>query len=109
MRRRCDRENCPANAGYGDHPTFLTGLDDRQVAYVVGISSTFGVRLPEEVHAAALVRPSWPHKRGQPKKPRPAPLYAAQAVLETLPEDRWQPITWREYGDVVLRKQVAAV
>jgi len=96
------------DAGYGDTPSFLQGLDDRHVAYVVGISSTFGVRLPEEVHAAALVRPS-PRRRGQPKKPRPAPLYAAQAVLEGLSADRWQALTWREYGDVVLRKQFTAV
>jgi SRSO17 transposase len=98
-----------ADAGYGDNPTFLQGLDDRPVAYVVGISSTFGVRLPEEVRAAALVLPSRPRGRGQPKKPRPAPLYEAKAVLKALAEDRWQPITWREHDDVVLRKQFAAV
>jgi SRSO17 transposase len=98
-----------ADAGYGDNPTFLQGLDDRHVAYVVGISSTFGVRLPEEAHAAALVLPSRPRGRGQPKKPRPAPLYEAKAVLEALAEDRWQSITWREHDDVVLRKQFVAV
>ena len=98
-----------ADAGYGDNPTFLQGLDDRQVAYVVGISSTFGGRLPAEVHAAALGLPSRPRGRGQPKKPRPAPLYEARAVLAALTEDRWQPITWREHDDVVLRKQFAAV
>jgi len=80
------------DAGYGDNPTFLMGLDDRQVAYVVGVSSTFGVRRPDEVRAAAL-----------------APLSSAKAVLDTLPEDRWQSITWREYDDVVLRKQFVAV
>jgi SRSO17 transposase len=98
-----------ADAGYGDNPTFLQGLDDRHVAYVVGISSTFGVRLPAEVRAAALVLPSRARGRGQPKKPRPAPLYEAKVVLEALPEDRWQPITWREHDDNVLRKQFAAV
>ena len=98
-----------ADAGYGDNPTFLKGLDDRQVAYVVGVSSTFGVRLPEEVHAAALRSPPPPRGRGQPQKPRPAPLYAAKAVLEALPEDRWQTITWRERDDVALRKQFVAV
>ena len=98
-----------ADAGYGDKPTFLQGLDDRQVAYVVGISSTFGVRLPAEVHAAALGLPSRPRGRGQPKKPRPAPLYEARAVLAALAEDRWQPSTWRAHDDVVLRKQFAAV
>ena len=98
-----------ADAGYGDNPTFLHGLDARHVAYVVGISSTFGVRLPAEVCAAALAVPSSPRGRGQPKKPRPAPLYEAKAVLEALLAERWQPITWREHDDVVLRKQFVAV
>jgi SRSO17 transposase len=98
-----------ADAGYGDNPTFLAGLDARQVAYVVGISSTFGVRLPEEVRAAAAVPSARPRGRGQPKKPRPAPLYAAQAVLAVLPADHWQTITWREHDDGVLCKQFVAV
>jgi SRSO17 transposase len=98
-----------ADAGYGDNPTFLQGLDDRQVAYVVSVSSTFGVRLPDEVHAAALQAPPPPRGRGRPQKPRPAPLYEAKAVLEALPEDRWHTITWREHDDVVLRKQFVAV
>ena len=33
----------------------------------------------------------------------------AKAVLEALPADRWQTITWREHDDVVLRKQFVAV
>jgi SRSO17 transposase len=98
-----------ADAGYGDNPTFLHGLDERHVAYIVGISSTFGVRLPAEVCAAALILPSHPRGRGQPKKPRPAPLYEAKAVLEALPAERWQPITWREHDDIALRKQFVAV
>jgi SRSO17 transposase len=98
-----------ADAGYGDHPTFLQGLDDRQIAYVVGVSSTLGVRLPDEVRTAALVLPAHPRGRGQPKEPRPAPLAEARAVLAVLPEDRWQSITWREYDDVGLRKQCVAV
>src|SRR5215813_8326809 len=68
------------DAGYGDNPTFLHGLDDRHVAYIVGVSSTFGVRQPEAVRAAASVPPAAPRGRGQPKKPRPAPLSAAKAV-----------------------------
>jgi SRSO17 transposase len=98
-----------ADAGYGDNPAFVQGLDDRQVAYVVGGSSTFGVRLPEEVRAAALVSPPRPRGRGQPKKPRPAPLYQARAVLASLPEERWQTITWRQHDDMVLRKQFVTV
>jgi SRSO17 transposase len=98
-----------ADAGYGDNPTFLQGLETRQIAYIVGVSSSFGVRLPAEVRAAALVPRPRPQGRGQPKKPRPAPLYTATTVLDALPEDRWQPITWREHDDGVLRKQFVAV
>src|SRR5262247_2236828 len=57
-----------ADAGYGDNPAFLQGLDDRQLPYVVGVSSTFGVRLPAAVQAAALWVPPRPRGRGQPRK-----------------------------------------
>jgi SRSO17 transposase len=97
------------DAGYGDTPPFLLGLDAWHVTYVVGVSSTFGVRLPDEVRAAMLVPPLRPRGRGRPKKPRPAPLSTAKAVLDGLPADRWQPITWREHDDVVLCKQFVAV
>jgi SRSO17 transposase len=86
------------DAGAGDTPTFLRGLDDRHVAYVVGVSGTFGVRLPDAGRAAALVPP-----------PRPPPLAEAQVVLETLPAERWQTIPWRTPEGAVLRKQWVAV
>jgi SRSO17 transposase len=98
-----------ADAGYGDNPTFLKGLDDRQLAYVVGVSSTFGVRLPDEVRTAALRQPARLRQRGQPKKPRPAPLWEAKAVLAALPEERWQSITWRPHENRALCKQFVAV
>jgi hypothetical protein len=84
-----------ADAGYGANPAFLQGCADRQVAYVVGVSSSFGMRLAEEVRAAALGRPSRPRGRGWPPKPRPAPRSQAQTVLGALPADRWQMITGR--------------
>jgi SRSO17 transposase len=98
-----------ADAGYGDTPTCLEGLEARQIAYVVGGSSSCGVGLPDEVRAAALVPPPRARGRGQPTKPRPAPLYTAKAVLAALPEERWQTITWREHDDGGLRKQCVAV
>lgn len=61
-----------ADAGSGDNPAFLQGLDDRQLSSVVGVSSTFGVRLPAEVQAATLWVPPRPRGRGQPRKPRSA-------------------------------------
>src|SRR5918993_1349629 len=42
-----------ADSGYGKYPSFLGGLEEREVAYVCGVESTFGVRLPEEVRAAS--------------------------------------------------------
>jgi SRSO17 transposase len=61
-----------ADAGSGDNPAFLQGLDARQLSSVVGVSSTFGGRLPAEVQAAPLWVPPRPRGRGQPRKPRSA-------------------------------------
>ena len=41
------------DAGYGDNPNFLRGLDERQVPYMCAVESTFGCRLPDEVQATA--------------------------------------------------------
>src|SRR5437763_6846193 len=46
-----------ADAGYGDNPTFLQGLEARQIAYAVGVASTLRLRLLDEACAAALVAP----------------------------------------------------
>src|SRR5262249_31139463 len=86
-----------ADAGYGYTPAFLTGLEARGVPYVCGVASDFGVRLPAAVQQAAQPVPP-PAKRGlgQPKKPRPAPLLTVAAVVDALPEDAWQTVTWRD-------------
>jgi SRSO17 transposase len=44
------------DAGYGDNPNFLHGLDERQVPYMCAVQSTFGCRLPRR----GLRRP--PHR-----------------------------------------------
>ncbi|MBM3189936.1 MAG: IS701 family transposase, partial [Chloroflexi bacterium] len=98
-----------ADAGYGDNPDFLAGLEERQLAYVCGIEKTFGLRLPAEVSAAEAA-PAPPYQgRGPPRKRRPAPLHTAQALTEALPEGAWRTISWREGTKGLWSKQFVAL
>jgi len=98
-----------ADCGYGDNPHFLEGLEKRQCSYVCGVGSTFGLRLPEEVRAAAEV-PPLPHPGpGQPKKPRPAPLHTTEALIKGVAEEAWRTVTWREGTKAKLSKQFVAI
>ncbi len=96
------------DAGYGDNPNFLRGLDDRQVPYICAVESTFGCRLPDEVQAVALQPPVY-QGRGQPRKPRPAPLYTVKQLIEALPASAWQTIAWREGTKGTMQVQAVAL
>ena len=96
------------DAGYGDNPNFLRGLDERQVPYICAVESTFGCRLPNEVQATAAQAPVY-GGRGQPRKPRPAPLYTVKQLIEALPTSAWQTIQWREGTKGPMQVQAVAL
>jgi SRSO17 transposase len=75
-----------ADAGYGDNPPFLNGLETRHESYVVGVHKDFAV-------AASPTGPAQP----------------AETVLSRLPGWRWRSLTWREGTQGKLRARFAAV
>ena len=81
------------DAGYGDNPNFLDGLEARDKRYVVNVAKDFGVRLPEEIVEA---------------EGGIAPLPTAEAVIGSLPERAWKTITWRMGSRGPMVKQFAA-
>jgi SRSO17 transposase len=91
-----------------DNPNFLQGLDERQVPYICAVQSTFGCRLPEEVQATAAQTPVY-GGRGQPRKPRPAPLYTVKELIAALPASAWQVIDWREGTKGTMQIQAVAI
>lgn len=98
-----------ADSGYGKYPSFLRGLEERKLSYVCTVESTFGVRLPCEVKAAKEVGAPPYQGRGQPPKERPAPLYTARELIESLPEEAWRTVRWREGTKGTLSKQMVAL
>jgi SRSO17 transposase len=85
-----------ADAGYGQAPAFLAGLESRGVPYACGVKRTSGLRLPDEVQAAEAAPPPPYQGRRRPRLPRPAPLWAAETLLACLPDDAWEAVTWRD-------------
>ena len=98
-----------ADSGYGKYPSFLGSLEERELSYVCGVESTFGVRLPEEVRAASEAGAPPYEGRGQPPKERPAPLYTAREVIGSLPDEAWRTVSWREGTKGTLSKQMVAL
>ena len=103
-----------ADAGYGDQPTFLDGLQARSRPYAVGLEGTLLFRLVADVAADAGDGPPPPYA-GQ-GRPRKAPSLAdrvqpreARAILADLPEEAWTRVAWREGRKGALVKEAARV
>ena len=90
-----------ADAGYGDQPVFLQGMEARGLPYVVGVACSARFRLVRDVELAPGPEPAPLYQgRGRPKHPRRLedrlPSREASALLEALPQDDWSTIRWRE-------------
>jgi SRSO17 transposase len=64
--------------------------------------------LPAEVQAAAAQVPIY-GGRGQPRKPRPAPLYTVKELIAAQPASAWQTIEWREGTKGTMQVQALAI
>ncbi len=103
-----------ADAGYGDQPPFLEGLESREMAYGVGVAVSTRFRLAEAVEAdPGDPRPPEYAGKGRPRK---APTLEdriacleAKAILDALPPEAWNPIAWREGTKGALVKECARV
>ena len=102
------------DAGYGDQPSFLDGLQERRLPYVAAVASSTHFRLAEEVEQDPGDEPPPPYQgMGRPRKPRSlkdrVPSREASAILEALPDDAWRTVAWREGTKGSLVKRCARV
>ena len=103
-----------ADAGYGDQPSFLDGLEKRDLPYLVGVSRDTRFRVAQEVEADPGDGPPPPYPgRGRPRKTptledRVKPRTAAE-ILGDLPENTWTTVAWREGTKGPLVKRCARV
>lgn len=101
-----------ADAGYGDQPAFLDGLEARELPYVVGVATTVRMRVAETVDQdPGPAAPPAYQGRGRPRRGERLedriPARPAAAVLADLPEEAWQTIAWRAGTKGPLVKQAA--
>ena len=102
------------DAGYGDQPVLLDGLETRAMSYGAAISCTLRFRLTEAIQADPGDPPLLPRRaRGRPSKKTGletrVPALEAQAILAALPSEAWQGIAWRAGTKGALVKQFARV
>lgn len=103
-----------ADAGYGDQPPFLGGLEARRLPYVVGMASSTRFRLAKEVEEDPGDEAPQPYRgRGRPRRARRLedriPARDASALIAALPQDAWRTVAWREGVKGSLVKRFARV
>lgn len=102
-----------SDAGYGDQPTFLDGLEARRLAYCVAVPSTTRFRLDTAL-AADAGDPRVPYQgRGRPRKgpslAQRVPSVEAAGLVAALPPRAWKTVAWRSGTKGALVKQCARV
>ena len=108
-----ERSPVVADAGYGDQPSFLDGLEARELPYLVALAGTVRLRLAAEVDEDPGDGPPPPPTGGRPRKAptladRVQPRECAE-ILAALPDHAWVKVAWREGTKGALVKEVARV
>jgi len=101
------------DAGYGDQPPFLDGLEARELSYAAAVGCQVRFRPADAVAADPGDPPPARRPKGRPRKKtglevRVAAL-EAQAILAGLDEADWQEVAWRQGSKGALVKQFARV
>ena len=101
-----------ADAGYGDQPVLLDGLEKRGLPYVVGIASTVRFRRAQAVEEDPGDGPPPLYRgKGRPRKTlgikERIPTEEAGALVTALAEKAWQTVAWREGTKGALVKEFA--
>ena len=99
-----------ADAGYGDQPAFLEGLEQRRLPYLVGVASSARFRRAEEADQDAGREVPAPYQgRGRPRRAQRledrVPSHPAGQLLAGLAAEAWQVIAWRAGSKGALVKQ----
>ncbi len=103
-----------ADAGYGDQPAFLDGLETRKMAYGVGVAVSTRFRLAEVLEADPGNPPPLAYSgKGRPRKASTLAdrivCLEAQVILAALPSEAWSRTAWREGTKGALVKECARV
>lgn len=103
-----------ADAGYGDQPSLLNGLESRGLPYAVGVASNVHYRTTEEVNEDPGDGPAAAYQGiGRPRKVEALEdrvrSRQADLVLDALPDEAWSTVAWREGTKGSLVKRCARV